>query len=134
MSAIACLLTALALGGCGESSQAKAEATLCQGKTEVSASVEDLTRQTKQTVSISSVEGDLDKIKGGIEKIASAQSGLTGARKAQADQATSELSSELNKLEQELRSLSLSQIKPQLTTAIEKLVVGYKQALAPIKC
>jgi hypothetical protein len=134
MSTMACLLTALALGGCGESSQAKAEATFCQGKTEVSASVEDLTRQTKQTVSVSSVEGDLDKIKGGIEKIASAQSGLTGARRAQADQATSELSSELDKLEQELKSLSLSQIKPQLTAAIEKLVDGYKQALAPIKC
>lgn len=131
---MACVLAALILGGCGESSQTKAEATVCQGKTEISASVEDLARQTKQTVSISAIEGDLGKIKGGIEKITSAQSGLTSSRKAQAKQATSELSSELEKLEQELKSISLSQITPQLTALIEKLVAGYKQALAPIKC
>jgi hypothetical protein len=128
------VLAALMLGGCGESSQTKADATLCEGKTEISASVEDLARQTKQTVSISAIEGDLSKIKGGIEKITSAQSDLTGSRKAQAELATSELSSELEKLEHELRTISLSQIKPQLTAVIEKLVGSYKQALAPIKC
>jgi TolA-binding protein len=133
-STIACVLAVLALGGCGESSQAKAETTLCEGKTEVLASVEDLARQTKQTVSISSLEGDLDKIKGGIEKITSAQSDLTGARKAQAEKATSELSDELDKLAQELKSISLSQIKPQLTASFEKLVNGYEQALTPIEC
>jgi hypothetical protein len=131
---MACVMVALALGGCGESSQAKAEATLCEGKADISASVEDLARQTKQTVSISAIEGDLDKIKGGIEKITSAEPDLTSARKAQAEQATSALSSELDKLEQELKSISLSQIKPQLTGAIERLIDGYKQALAPIKC
>jgi hypothetical protein len=133
-STIACVLTVLALGGCGESSQAKAEAALCEGKSEVSTSVEDLAKQTKQTVSISSIEGDLDKITGGVEKITSAQSGLTGARKVQAEQVTSTLSSELDDLKQQLKSLSLSEIKPQLIADIEKLADGYKQALAPIKC
>jgi hypothetical protein len=133
VSAIVCVLSALALG-CGESSQSKAEATLCEGKTEISASVDDLARQTKQTISISSIESDIGKITGGLAKITSAQSGLTGARKAQAEQATSVLSSELDKLKQELKSLSLSEIKPKLTSSIEKLTDGYKQALAPIKC
>jgi hypothetical protein len=134
VSTVACVLSVFALGGCGESSQAKAEASLCNGKTEVSAGVEDLAKQTAQTVSVASIEADIGKITGGLDKITSSQSGLTGARKSQAEQATSTLSGELDNLKQELKNLSPSEIKPRLTAAVEKLASGYKQALAPIKC
>ena len=129
-----CLVAALALGGCGESSQAKAEKTVCEGKTEATAGVEALTKATTQVPTIAGVEDGIAMISSGLKKIGSAQSDLTGARKEQVEQANSTLSSDLSKLKQELKSLSPSQIKQQLTTAVEQLASSYKQALAPISC
>jgi hypothetical protein len=124
----------LALAGCGESEQAKAEKTVCTAKTQISMSVQSLQKETAQTVTLSGVESNLRTITENLQKIGQAQSKLSDSRKEQVQKANEAFSAELATLTHELTSLSLTTAKSQLTAAVEKLAAGYKQALAPITC
>ncbi|HEY3828666.1 MAG TPA: hypothetical protein VGL57_05670 [Solirubrobacteraceae bacterium] len=131
---LVCLLGPLALAGCGESEQAKAEKTVCEAKTNISTSVQSLQQLTIQTASLTAVESDVNSISSSLGQMRQAQSKLSGARKEQVQQATETFSAALSGLAHELKSLTLTSAKSQLTAAADKLIASYKQALAPIAC
>jgi ABC-type Zn uptake system ZnuABC Zn-binding protein ZnuA len=133
LALLTCVLL-LALSGCGESEQAKAEKTVCTAKTQISTSVQSLQKETAQTVTLSGVESNLRTITENLQKIGQAQSKLSSSRKEQVQKASEAFSAELDTLTHELTSLSLTTAKSQLTAAVEKLAAGYKQALAPVQC
>jgi hypothetical protein len=128
------LIVPLVIAGCGESDQAKAEKTVCEGKQQISTSVQSLQGLTLTTASIAMVQGDIKAIGEGLTKIKDAQSKLSGPRREKIEKANSELSAGLSGLTHELSSLTISSAETKLTAAVNKLVTSYKQALAPIEC
>jgi hypothetical protein len=120
--------------GCGESQQAKAEKTVCEGKTEIASSVKSLQNLTLSTTSIDTIQSDVKSIGEGLKKIKGAQGQLNSTRKEQLEKANSELSASLSSLSHELSSLTLTTAQTQITAAVNKLAASYKQALAPVQC
>ncbi len=120
--------------GCGESAQAKAEKTVCQGKQEISTSVDSLKSMTLTDASASTVQNDIKGIEAGLQKVKGAQGQLSGARREAAEKATAQMSAELSSISHELTSLSLPQALTKVLTVGEKLAASYKQAFAPVEC
>ncbi len=120
--------------GCGESAQAKAEKTVCEGKKEISTSVDSLTSMTLADASASTVQNDIKGIEAGLQKVKGAQGQLSGSRKEAAEKATAQMSAELSSISHELTSLSLPEALTKVLTVGEKLVASYKQAFTPVAC
>ncbi len=134
VAVLAVLVPFAVVSGCGESEQAKAEKTVCEGKKEINDGVNSLKSVTLANASASTVQNDIKSIEVGLEKVKSAQSKLSGKRKEEVEKANVQLSSELNTIEHELATLSLPQALTKLLTAAEKLAASYKQTFAPIEC
>jgi hypothetical protein len=120
--------------GCGESAQAKAEKTVCEGKKEISTSVDSLTSMTLADASASTVQNDIKGVEAGLQKVKGAQGQLSGSRKEAAEKATAQMSAELSGISHELTSLSLPEALTKVLTVGEKLVASYKQAFTPVEC
>lgn len=120
--------------GCGESAQAKAEKTVCEGKQEIGASVKSLQSMTLATASADTVKSDIKSIEAGLRKVKEAQGQLSGTRREAAEKANAQLSSELSGIAHELTSLTLPQALTSVVTAGEKLAASYKQAFTPVEC
>jgi hypothetical protein len=134
-TALLVLLLPLALaGGCGESEQAKAEKTVCEGKREINDGVNSLKSVTLATVSASGVQSDIKSIEAGLSKVKSAEEKLSGKRKEEVEKANAQLSSELSTIAHELTTLSLPQALTKLLASAEKLATSYKQTFAAIEC
>lgn len=122
------------LSGCGESEQAKAEKTVCEGKQEISKSVSSLQGMTLTNASVSGVQDDVKSIESGLSKIKGAEDKLSGKHKEEVEKANAQLSSELSTIGHELTNLTLPQALTKVTTAAEKLATSYKQTFASIQC
>ncbi len=120
--------------GCGESAQAKAEKTVCEGKQEIGASVKSLQSMTLATASTSTVQSDIKGIEAGLRKVKEAQGQLSSSRREAAEKANAQLSAELSSIAHELTSLTLPQALTSVVTAGEKLAASYKQAFTPVAC
>jgi len=120
--------------GCGESEQAKAEKTVCEGKKEVDEGVNSLKSITLANASASTVQSDIKSIEAGLTKVKSAEGKLNGKRKEEVEKANAQLSAELTTIEHELASLTLPQALTKLLTVAEKLATSYKQTFAAIEC
>ncbi|MCL2769425.1 MAG: hypothetical protein FWD42_04860 [Solirubrobacterales bacterium] len=133
--ALLAVLLPLALAtGCGESAQAKAEKTVCEGKSEISAGVNGLKGMTSATATVSAVQSNLKSIESGLGKVTSAQDQLSSKRREEVEHATAQLSAGLSSFAHELTSLTGAQAQAKLAAAGEKLVASYQHALAPIPC
>ncbi len=133
--ALLALLLPLALAtGCGESAQAKAEKTVCEGKKEISDGVTSLTGITLATASASTVQNSIKSIESGLGKVKGAEGQLSGTHKEAVEKANAQLSAELSAIAHELTSLSLPQALTKVTTSAEKLAASYKQTFASIEC
>lgn len=134
VAALTLLAAFASISGCGESEQAKAEKTVCEGKREINDGVNSLKSMTLANASASTVQNDIKSIEAGVEKVKNAESKLSGKRKEEVEKANAQLSSELSAVEHELTTLSLPQALTKLLTAAEKLAASYKQTFAPIEC
>jgi hypothetical protein len=133
--AVLVVLTPFALiSGCGESEQAKAESTVCEGKKEISDSVSSLQSMTLTNASVSAGQGDLKSIESGLNKMNGAVYEMSGEHKEAVKKATVQLSSELSTIANELTNLTLPQALTEVTAAAEKLVRSYKQTFTSIQC
>ena len=92
---IASLTLSLALAGCGESEQAKAEKTVCEGKQQIASSVQSLQSLTIANASVSTVQNDVKSLSEGLKKIQGAQGKLSSTRKEQVEKANTKFSAQL---------------------------------------
>jgi uncharacterized phage infection (PIP) family protein YhgE len=134
VAVLAVLVPFAVVSGCGESEQAKAEKTVCEGKQKINEGVNGLKNVTLANASASTVQNNIKAIEAGLEKVKSGQSKLSGKRKEEVEQANTQLSSELSAIEHEIATLSLPQAFTKLLTAAEKLATSYRQTFAPIEC
>jgi hypothetical protein len=134
-SAVAVVMLALALGACGESDEEKAQNTVCNAKADIGEQVDELKSVTPATVTADDVTQNLDAIQVDLKNITAAQGDLSSDRRSEAEAATKAFSSSVEGIASELgSSLSASDAKAQLVTALQQLQASYQKAFAPLNC
>ena len=134
-SILAVVLIAFALGACGESDEEKAQNTVCDAKADIGEQVDELKSLTPATVTADAVRQNLDAIRGDLENISAAQADLSDDRRSEVEAATKAFTSSLQGIASELgRSLSASDAKAAVATALDQLAASYQEAFAPLNC
>jgi hypothetical protein len=134
-SALAVVMLVLALGACGESSEEKAQNTVCDAKDDIAKQVNDLKSLTAATVTTDAVTEHLNAIKNDLNDISDAQSDLSSDRRSEVEAANKEFSSSVQGLAGEVgRSVAAADAKEQIVTALQQLGASYQKAFAGVSC
>ena len=135
-SALAVVMLVLALGACGGgSSEDKAKNTVCDAKDDIGKQVNDLKSLTPATVTIDAVTQHLSAIKNDLTDIADAQSDLSSDRRSEVEATNKAFTSFVQGIAGEVgRSLSASDAKAQIVTALQQLAASYQKAFAGVSC
>ena len=129
------LLLAFALGACGESSEDKAQTAVCDARADIGKQVDELKGLTASTVTADAVQQNLSAIRSDLKDITNAQSDLSGDRRSEAEAANKAFSSSVRGIVAELgTSLSASDAKAGLVTALQQLAATYKSTFQPLNC
>jgi hypothetical protein len=129
------LVGAFVFASCGESSQEKAKAQVCEARSDISKQVKMLSELTLSTSVLTEAKTGLEAIGKDFTKIKNAQPDLEPARKQQVQSATSAFEAQVNSILSELVSKpSLTKLETQLKSSLTQLVAGYEKALAPLSC
>jgi hypothetical protein len=131
----AAVMLALALSACGESDEEKAQNKVCDAKADIGKQVDELNSLTPATVTADEVTQNLDAIKTDLQDISDAQSDLSSDRRGEAEAANKAFSSSVEGIASQLgSSLSASDAKAGVATALEQLAASYQKAFAPVNC
>ena len=134
-SVLAVVMLALALGACGESDEKKAQNTVCAAKDDIGKQVDELASLTPATVTTEAVTQNLDAIKTDLKDISDAQSDLSSDRRSEAEAANKSFTSSVKRIASQLgSSLSASDAKAQVATALQQLEASYQKVFAPLSC
>ena len=134
-SAVAVVMLALALGACGESDEEKAQNTVCDARADIGKQVDELASLTPATVTADAVTQNLDAIKNDLKDISDAQSDLSSDRRSEAEAANKEFTSSVQGIASQLgSSLSASDAKAGVASALQQLEASYQKAFAQVNC
>jgi hypothetical protein len=134
-SILAVVMLALAHGACGESDEEKAQNAVCNAKADIGEEVDELKSVTPATVTSDDVKQNLDAIQVDLKNISAAQGDLRSDRRSEAKAATKAFTNSVQGIAGQLgSSLSASDAKTQLTTALDQLAASYQKAFAPLNC
>jgi hypothetical protein len=132
---IAFLVSAVALGGCGQSAQDKAKKQVCDARSEISKQVDYLKGLTLTTATVSGVENSVESIGASLKKISDAEPQLDAQRKQQAQSANAAFKSELQSIAANVgKNISLTSAAATLKSAFQGLADAYQKTLAPVSC
>lgn len=132
---VALLLSVLALASCGESSQEKAKAQVCEARSDISKQVKTLSGLTLSVNVLSEAKTGLEAIGKDLTKIKDAQPDLEPARREQIQTATNTFETQVSSILSELVSKpSLSKLETQLKSSLTQLASSYEKALTPLNC
>ena len=132
---LAVVMLAFAVGACGESAADKAKTTVCDARADIGKQVNELKSLTPSTVTKDAVTQPLNAIKNDVKDISGAQSDLSSDRRSQVEAATKAFTSDVKRIAGELgASLSASNAKAGVITALQQLEASYQKTFAPIKC
>jgi hypothetical protein len=137
LAILAPLLTALALAlaGCGESSEEKAKAQVCSAKADISKQVTMLSELTLSTSILTQAKGGLEAIGSDLTKIKNAQPNLEPARKQQIEAATHTLETQVTSIITGLVSNpSISNAEKQLKSSLTQYAKSFEKALESVNC
>jgi hypothetical protein len=134
-SALAVVMLVFALGACGESDEEKAQNKVCDAKADIGKQVNELKSLTPATVTSDGVTENLDAIKTDLQDISDAQSDLSSDRRSEAEAATKAFTTSVQEVASQLgSSLSATDAKAQVVTALNQLAASYQKAFAPLDC
>jgi len=129
------LVLALAAGACGESAEDKAQAKVCDARDDMAQQVDDLKGLTAATVTTDAVKKSVDAIQNDLKDISDAQSDLSDDRRAQVEAANEAFAAEVKGIaDQVVSSLSATDAKAAMTTALQQLQASYQETFAPVSC
>ena len=129
------VVLALVLGACGESSEDKAQAAVCDARADMTKQVDELKSLTPATVTTDAVQQNLSAIRSDLKDITDAQSNLSDDRRSEAQAANKAFSSSVRGIVGELgTSLSASDAKGAVVAALQQLEASYKSTFAPLNC
>jgi hypothetical protein len=128
-------MLALALGACGESSEEKAQATVCDARADIGKQVDELKSLTAATVTKDAVTQSVDAIRNDLKDISDAQSELSSDRRSEVEAANKAFASSVKGIaSQVLTSLSASDAKAALVTALQQLKTSYEESFVRLNC
>ena len=131
----AIVMLAFALGACGESDEEKAQSKVCDAKADIGKQVDELKSLTPATVTTDAVTQNLNAIKNDLQDISDAQSDLSSDRRSEVEAANKAFTSSVQGIASEFgRSLSASDAKARVVTALDQLAASYQKAFAPVNC
>jgi hypothetical protein len=139
-SALAVVMLALTLGACGdsseeESSEEKAQNTVCDARDDIGKQVDDLKSLTPATVTADAVTQNLDAIDNDLNDMSDAKSDLSSDRRSDVEAANKAFESSVEGIVSQLgSSLSASDAKAGVVTALQQLAASYQKAFAPLNC
>jgi hypothetical protein len=134
-SLLLALIAALALGACGESKEDKAKTAVCDARADIGKQVDQLKGLTISTATAGAVQQSLEAINSDLSKIKDAQGDLSDDRRKQVEAANKTFTSQLQSITASLgSSTSLSEVKSQLTSALQQLAAAYRQSFARVDC
>jgi hypothetical protein len=129
------LLGVLVLAGCGESSQEKATAQVCEARSDISKQAKMLSELTISTSLLTQAKSGLEAISSDLTKIKDAQPNLNPARKEQIQAATHTFEAQVSSIVTGLVSNpSLSNAEKQIKSSLTQFATSFEHALAPINC
>jgi hypothetical protein len=135
LAVVALLLVPVAVAGCGESDEEKAQNEVCDARDDIQTQIDDLSSITLSTTTVDEVEGNLSAIQDDLMDIANAQGDLNEDRKQQVQSANQQFKSQLDSIASGLTSnLSLSGAEQKLKDAAQQLASSYKETFAKIDC
>ena len=134
-SALVAVMLALALGACGESKEDKALNTVCAARDDIGKQVDTLKSLTPATVTTDAVKKSLDAIQKDLKDISGARSDLSSDRRSEVDAANKAFKSSIQGIASQLgTSLSASDAKAGVATALQQLGASYEETYAPLNC
>jgi predicted small lipoprotein YifL len=137
-SALAVVLLVFALGACGddgESDEEKAQNTVCDARDDIGKQVDDLKSLTPATVTADAVTQNLEAIDNDLNDMDDAKSDLSSDRRSDVEAANKAFESSVEGIVSDLgSSLSASDAKAQVVTALDQLAATYQKAFAPLNC
>jgi len=133
--ALSIVLLALVLGACGESSEEKAQSTVCDARADIGKQVDTLKGLTPATITTDAVTQSLDAIKQDLQDIGGAQSDLSDDRRSEVEAANKAFTSSVQAIAGDVvSSLSAADAKSSLVTALQQLGAAYEKAFTPVDC
>ena len=128
-----------ALGACGdsdgESDEEKAQNTVCDARDDIGKQVDDLKSLTPATVTADAVTQNLEAIDNDLNDMDAAKSDLSSDRRSEVEAANKAFESSVEGIVSDLgSSLSASDAKAGIVTALQQLAASYKKAFAPLNC
>ena len=132
---------ALALGGCGESSQEKASAQVCSARAEISTQINKLEHLTISTSLLTEAKTSVEAIGKSVTKIKEAAPNLEPAVKEQVEAGTKSFQVELASIGVSTSAAkagniasALASAEPAVKAALSGLATSYKKAYSSLKC
>jgi hypothetical protein len=146
--AIAAVTIALAFAACGDSSEptpastgastgdaAAAQTTVCNARDDIGKHVDELKSLTPSTVSRATVAQSIAAIKKDLDAIDGAQGNLSGDRRSELEAANKQFKAAVEDTAgQVVSSLTASDAKASLVTALQQLGTSYKETFASLDC
>lgn len=128
-------LASVALAGCGESDQEKAQNEVCDARADIQQQVDDLKGLTLSADLPDKIQDALTSIGDNLQNIKNALGELSDERKQQVQTAVQSFESQVRSVAGGLGSdLSLSNAKTQLKAATTELSDGLRKAFQPVDC
>jgi hypothetical protein len=124
--AFAVVMLALALGACGESSEDKAQASVCDARADIGKQVDTLTSLTAATVTKDAVTQSVDAIKKDLSDMSSAQEDLSSDRRSEVEAANKAFASSVEGIRSEFKAAAVA--------ALQQLETSYRETFAPLDC
>jgi hypothetical protein len=125
----------LALSGCGESAQAKANKQVCAARSDISKQIRTLTGLTLSSSSANTAKASFEAIGRDVTQVKAAQAKLDSSRRRLVEAATHDFVARVGSIASALTSnLSPSNAAAQFKAALSQLAGAYNQTLASISC
>jgi hypothetical protein len=135
LTAVAVVVTALALGACGTSKEDEAKQQVCDARAGIEREVNNLKQQTPATVTVDAVSKSLQSIGDDLRKIGDAQADLSDERRSEVQDANAAFAAQIREIGSSvLRSSSLQDAQAQLQSAVADLQKTYGDTLATVDC
>ena len=126
---------ALALAGCGESKEEKAEKKVCSARSDIASNVNTLQSLPLAPASLEKAKTSVSAISEDLKQINEAAKDLAPSRKQEVESATQQFTKQASQaLEGFTKTGSLASVEAQLKSALQGLGNAYKTALEPVKC
>ena len=128
-------LLAASLAACGESSEEKATAKLCDARAGIAEEVDQLKAISVTTATSSKISASLESIRDDLSTIAEARGDLSEERRAEVDNANDAFAATVTDLAGTLlKTTSLEQGRAELETALAGLATSYRDSFGRIDC